>query len=417
MNRLKKTIAAILCLVMMLGLVSCGQNDPVSASGEKLAATINGQEITVPQLEEEINTIYANYGISTSTLDSSFGVEKANEFRDNVLEDLLNAKVIEIKMEEAGLNTVSQEDEATIQEQVESYKEQLRESIRTKYDENEADLETKVEADLKELLEGYQQTDETIYAYYKEQLVNGKLKKQTVASVTVSQDDISACYDAQMAEQKTSAQDDYSNACYDYYYNFYYGVMSGYAPTVYIPENIRFCKSILIQIPTDKQTEITNLKTNGDTEGADKLYEEELAKIKDKAEMVLGLVKQGQDFDQLIQTYSDDTAAKTGKFFEFGSMAYENCNLVDSFEKAALALQNIGDTTSELVSSTYGYHIIQYTGNVASGEVPLAEVQEEIEQYALTQKQNEFWQEQLSQWLSEMEVKRYPKNYRSKVYI
>ncbi len=79
-----------------------------------------------------------------------------------------------------------------------------------------------------------------------------------------------------------------------------------------------------------------------------------LDSLKKKAEMVLDLAKQGEDFASLASKYSDDPAtAKNGGdlgFFSKGSM-------IEKFEKVAFAL-NPGEI-SDLVETQFGYHIIR----------------------------------------------------------
>jgi peptidyl-prolyl cis-trans isomerase SurA len=79
-----------------------------------------------------------------------------------------------------------------------------------------------------------------------------------------------------------------------------------------------------------------------------------LDSLKEKAEMVLGLARGGEDFVSLAKRYSDDPAtAENGGdlgFFSRGSM-------IEKFEKVAFAL-NPGEI-SDLVETEFGYHIIK----------------------------------------------------------
>lgn len=72
---------------------------------------------------------------------------------------------------------------------------------------------------------------------------------------------------------------------------------------------------------------------------------------KEKAEKVLKKVKAGEDFDDLIEEYNQDSGQpEEGYTFGKGQM-------VEEFEKAAFALKP--DETSGLVETTYGFHIIK----------------------------------------------------------
>lgn len=77
------------------------------------------------------------------------------------------------------------------------------------------------------------------------------------------------------------------------------------------------------------------------------------AEAKAKAQEILEQLKQGGDFDALMQEYSEDSGLESypdGYTFSAGEMVAE-------FEDATRALE-IGAFTQELVESPYGYHII-----------------------------------------------------------
>ena len=94
-------------------------------------------------------------------------------------------------------------------------------------------------------------------------------------------------------------------------------------------------KHVLIQFPTnDDGSEVT---------------EEQKAETKKKAEEVLEKAKNGEDFDKLIEEYNEDPGMSTYTAGE-GEM-------VEPFENATKALEENG--ISELVETTYGYHIIK----------------------------------------------------------
>ncbi len=80
--------------------------------------------------------------------------------------------------------------------------------------------------------------------------------------------------------------------------------------------------------------------------------EEAKAAAKKKAEEVLSKVKNGEDFDELIKEYNEDPGA-TDDGYTFA----KDGSMVKEFEDASFALKVGG--ISELVETTYGYHIIK----------------------------------------------------------
>jgi peptidyl-prolyl cis-trans isomerase SurA len=100
--------------------------------------------------------------------------------------------------------------------------------------------------------------------------------------------------------------------------------------------------------------------------------EEEKAATLSKADSIHNLLVDGQDFEELAKIYSTDTVTgRRGgvlKYFGLGEM-------VASFEKAAFALENVGDISSP-VETRFGYHIIKLIDKKT--DIAFEEVQSQI---------------------------------------
>jgi peptidyl-prolyl cis-trans isomerase D len=97
------------------------------------------------------------------------------------------------------------------------------------------------------------------------------------------------------------------------------------------------------------------------------------AAVRKKAEGVLAQVKSGGDFAELARANSEDTgsAEKGGDLGFFG-----RDQMVPEFESAAFSLAE--GEVSDLVRSTYGFHIIKVTGRRSGMVQPLESVREQI---------------------------------------
>jgi peptidyl-prolyl cis-trans isomerase D len=109
--------------------------------------------------------------------------------------------------------------------------------------------------------------------------------------------------------------------------------------------------------------------------------EKGIAEARAKAEDVLKQVKAGGDFAKLAEKYSDDPgSAKSGG--ELGWIG--RGRTVPEFEKTAFSLGK--GQTSDLVKSSYGFHIIRVEDKQEAHLKTLAEVKSEIEEKVKQQK-------------------------------
>ncbi|MEJ2763293.1 peptidylprolyl isomerase [Photobacterium sp. MCCC 1A19761] len=113
---------------------------------------------------------------------------------------------------------------------------------------------------------------------------------------------------------------------------------------------------------TAEQRKASHILIQGDSEAA-----------KAKAEALLAQLKQGDDFAELAKTASDDTfSGKDGGQLDW----FERGVMDPAFEDAAFAL-NPGEI-SELVQSSFGFHIIKLDDIKNSEVKPFADVRDEI---------------------------------------
>ena len=134
------------------------------------------------------------------------------------------------------------------------------------------------------------------------------------------------------------------------------------------------------RVPEQVRVSHILIKTPLPTPGA-KEDEKAVAEARKKADDVLKEVKSGGDFAKLAEKYSDDPgSAKSGG--ELGWIG--RGRTVPEFEKAAFSLPK--GQTSDLVKSSYGFHIIRVEDKQDAHLKTLAEVKTEIETKVKQQK-------------------------------
>ncbi len=108
--------------------------------------------------------------------------------------------------------------------------------------------------------------------------------------------------------------------------------------------------------------------------------DEELPAVEKKAEEVLALARDGEDFAELARKHSEDAAASNGGdagFFERGLM-------VPEIEQVAFALEK--DQVSDIIRTNSGLMILKLVERSQGGIPPLAEVQNTIHERLYLQK-------------------------------
>ena len=281
------------------------------------------------------------------------------------------------------------------------------------------------------------------------------LKEYATKDVAVSDDEVKAEFDSRVASQKESF--DANPALYAQY-------MNNGTDCYYVPAGYRGVKNLLIKISDEKSSEISDLNSAVTTAQStiddaqsqlDELsaedtsaYDEEAlasynaqvealkeqiasaqetltdsqakleettlaayAEIEATAQEALDKALAGEDFDTLIETYGEDTGMNSEPNKSRGYLVCEGLSLYEqSFQDAAMALEKVGDVSTELVKTSYGYHILQYATDVAEGEVEYTEeIKSDIHAEMLEDAQDAAYDAAITQWVSEAEVKTYPK--------
>ncbi len=153
-------------------------------------------------------------------------------------------------------------------------------------------------------------------------LASEYIKKEVVAKISVSEDDMKLFYKAHQEDFKA-------------------------------PEMVR-ARHILIKV--DKSAS-----------------EDDKKKAKDKAEGILKRIKSGEDFAKLASEFSDDPGSKT-KGGDLG--LFQRGKMVPAFEEVAFSL-NAGEV-SDVVETRFGFHLIKVEEKKEAAIEPYDKVKEKI---------------------------------------
>lgn len=426
---MKKWVAVLLMLVLALSLTGC-QTDPAKEAA-KVVAEVNGAKITKGEAESIYNQMmteteyyYSMYGYSFDRTDKTAIASIKSQTLALMTENL----ALEQKAEALGL-ALTEEEEAAVEQDAQDQYNELISGMMDQYELSEEDAIAKAaEAGT---------TMAMIQYFLRNDKIQQKLRDYAGQDAAVTDEEIAAEFDARVAKAKETY--DATPAQYGS------DVLNG-STVYYRPAGYRNVRNLVISLPEDVQTTVKDLSgqlymatyykymydyqlTNGgemddatkqEYTGKSAEYQTQMddlqaqmdaaaaagrEQIQEKADEVLALCKaEGADFDALMAEYNGDTA--TGALVEAGyPVCADSTDYVEAFTQGAMALEKVGDV-SDLIATSYGYHILQYASDVTEGAVELDDaLRAAIESDLLTTKQDDAYAAAREEWIKEAKIK------------
>ncbi len=402
---MKKLLIAVILAAFLAAFTGCNlvEVNP-ERDMERTVATVDGEKILKRDYVNMYYNVYQQYQQYMYIYGQSVDLD-SEEYQELIqtdsINEIVNQKILTIKAREYGCYDFTQEDlddiEASYQEFMDYYRDNSRSTITA--DEANADLSEDeiaelVEEELNATLEQMSFEEEEYRQALKDSKATEKLKEIITETPDPTESEIQAEYDSNVASQQSSFDSDPAS---------YESAISNGTTIYYNLPGTRKASHVLIALPDEVQNQISQLRSDGDDEAADALRDEELAKIKETADIVYGLAEEGEDFAQLIEEYGQDPGMETRDGYV---VAAESTSYAPEFAEGIFSLENVGDFTKP-VATDFGYHIIKYVEALPEGAVPLDEVKDEISNNLLTAKQNELYSEKLAEWNDEMKIKIY----------
>lgn len=145
-----------------------------------------------------------------------------------------------------------------------------------------------------------------------------------------------------------------------------------------------------------------------------KFTEEKKVEAKLKAEDILTKLKNGEDFDTLMHSYSEDPGLQSypegytfskdpGQKINPEWNVSSNMKMVPQFEEAAFAMK-IGEISSSIVETDFGYHIIKLLDIIPEKQYSFDEMKAYIKYTLDNEKKNKSLADQLKQWKSKIKI-------------
>lgn len=370
--KLNKTIALAVVLLLAASMLFGCQSKPL------LAATVGDQEVTVTQLESSYNNSlsYASaYGYDTTTDEGIAG------FREYLLGNLIASAMKTYQAKQSGI-TLTDEELAAAEETAQSnYDDTVQNFVDQATEAGASNPDAYAKTLFTKALIQNNTTVKKLKASMLEDAIDqtlvSKHKDVLLADVSLSDDELLAKYDEELAAQK-ALFDETPSQYFTYETYSQYGY---YAPAVYMPEGFFRVRQILV---ADEATALI---------------------VKQK-------IDAGEDFETVLKEYNTDPGMD-GDAYAAGYLVGDGASFVTEFLNAALALTQDGQV-SDPVQSDYGWHIIKRVSTEPAHEIPYEDVKITFDAYEQNAYQSQYYSDIVSGWVAdESLVIRYPDNYAS----
>ena len=443
----KKLLCMVLALMLALGTLALAESGDLQAQLDAANARIaeleaevekykpvydsqivaeygDGKVVMLADAQEqfkEISAIYAQYGFQIDSF--------VDEVKQDILTNTVEEAVKEAKIAELGLDQLDDQTRADLEAKTDEdwngYVEYVMSRIT---DENMTDEEKRAAAEEQLLSNGYNRDtmlDSRIAEYASE-----KLMAEVTKDVAVTDADVEAAYQEQLAaDQEQYADDDYS----------YNSARNSGELIVWNPEGYRAVKHVLIKFNDDQSARYTELNAalealNDELEALDTPDEsdpeaepgetpeptevprarEEIqadigktgaaiealyAELTPKAQEVIDAFNNGAQFDDLIAQYGEDPGMTSEPTASKGYAVSKDSTMWDpAFTEGAMSIAEVGQI-SQPVQGSYGVHIIYYMSDITPGAVALDEVREAITESALESKKEETFDNTVQSWV------------------
>ena len=408
----KKLLAIMAALVMALSAVGAfaqPAEDPV-------LATFNGQDILKSEVDAVIPQL-AGY------------MSDATDYR-YAAEFIVQRHMIDLKIQELGFNTFSDEEQASFASEAEKQWLEGIESYVSYYlaeDSEEARAQLRTQAEDFYAQQGM--TRQSLEDNIRQSASTDRLFSYLVGEDEPTEEDIQSTFQLYGESYRQNYQDNIMAFEYNTYYN--------QQPSWYTPEGYRGIIHILLspdaealetysslnsrfeEQQSDKNGEGTEAEKPAGTEAAAQETAEEVTvqMIEDARQAVLDSIKtqtdeiyaklsSGESFESLIAQYGQDPGMQDPQTLADGYSVHKNSVLWDPvFTQAAFSekMVNVGDVSDPAIGS-FGVHILKYLRDVPSGLIMTDAVRAEIIEYLKAVKENDAIMTAIADWTSQYQI-------------
>jgi len=443
----KKTLLAVL-LAMVLVLSGCSTIIVKDQAVEDATPilTLGDEVITRKQVMNTRDNVllnqyymYASYGIDPAQLGFDINnpdtIAAAQEYAVTALK---NDMALRAKAKELGLDALTEEDNAKLQEELDKRTADDRAQVKAEFF---ADTELEGEA-LEEAITAKMDEIGRTKDYYTElisaEIMDTKVRDYICKDVAVTDEEIQADFDSKV----TADQEKYAENA-----GSYASAANGTTTLYWAPAGVRRVKQILIKFKDEDNKAISDAQAkvtaaNGKITAAQSVLDDEaaaedakaaaqadldaankeleaaqaeldaakkaaFANIDADADAVTEALANGEDWAKLAEEKNEDPGMKAGAVnAERGYAVAAGMTGFDAaFVDAAMALEKVGDVSGKVAGNSNGYYIIKYESDVPEGAVALDSVKDSIHDALLSSAQDQVYDTTVAEWVEAAGIK------------
>ena len=447
---MKKTVTKLVALIAIIALVLTGCSligvDEVKQAQENfdklkkdystVLAKYDGGEITLADVAYDYNSQYSYMSYMYQVYGYTFDSSQAQSLMQDVVESHMTTRAVLAKANELGIE-LTEEEKAECAEEAQK---QYDEAYATAYESAEGDTEELKKLNTEYRMYSMGQTMEFFTNQQEWSKIIDKVEEVTKPEVE-EVDDIEL--ETILTEQEIEDEKTYSEDLAKFEKDMT-------DPDIFIawrPEGYRTVKHILLMPGEETKTKIMTLASSiatlegdlsdledelehiedadGDEEDHEHRTADEInadidtvtaeleteradletakadavAEVRDRYDEVMAKLEAGEDFDALMAEYGEDPGMQSEPAMSRGYyVSAESTSWDTDFRDAAMALENVGDYTTEPIVSTSGVHIIYYNSDVIAGQVQLEDVRDEFYDIALEKARDEYMEGKVDEW-------------------
>ena len=458
--------AALLVLALAVSMTACSkkkkaepepeptpEETAVAISPDAVAARVGDSDtyvVTREDVQEGYDMMvyqYTYFGMAAPTADAD-----VESLQDMVMDTLVSEQILLYQAEQMGVELTQEEKdkvEADTEEEINALFEQFKEQAVSEGAEDpdaravEIFNEQLVQAQLDMDMEGYR---DYVHSYLEKEARKTALENRVGSSVTVSDEEAKAEYDALLESQQGLYGEDGES---DYIYDEESYERYGGDPILIVPEGYIRVKTITISPDAEKelpeeyqayQTELDSLTmeygslsmedatknaarlkeireayTERKAE-ADAMFEAYTAEAKAKAEEAQQKLEEGMTFEEALLTYGEDSMyTDFPVFVETGILMLKDPDAEkQEYPDIARAVAELGEgERTGIIQVGELFYIVQYVGEEPAGVKEFDAVKEKIADAVREEKAGTAWTEQENKWVNDKSlVTYYEENYR-----